>query len=198
MKYLSICFFLVAVVTCGYSQSFTADQLTAANTAASISSLKANEREIIQYVNLVRMYPKQFCQQFIEPLPDDVIADPKLGVEVKKSYKTSLVKTLQKMQPIGVLQYSESMHQIAECWVKESGPSGIVGHARRKCKSGFLGECCSYGHDDALAIVVQLLLDVDVPSLGHREIILDPEYQTLGTSTGSHSKYDYCAVLDFH
>ena len=190
--------FMTTLVLIGQGQAFTAEQLSTANTAASMTELKENEREVIMYVNLARLYPKQFSKLYIEPMPDNTDADPVMGTQAKKSYKTSLISTLQKMKPVGLLQYSASMHEIAECWVKESGPAGIIGHKRRKCKEGFLGECCSYGHDDALAIVVQLLLDVDVPSLGHREIILDPEYTTIGTSTGIHAKYDFCAVLDFY
>ncbi|MFM7310423.1 MAG: hypothetical protein ACKOZY_07425 [Flavobacteriales bacterium] len=193
-----MCLFIVALFAKGHGQDFTEEQRATANTAVNATELKANERDVIMYVNLARLYPKQFSKLYIEPLPDNTYADPIMGTEVKKSYKTSLISTLQKMKPVGLLQYSVSMHEVAECWVKESGPAGIVGHKRRKCKEGFLGECCSYGHDDALAIVVQLLLDVDVPSLGHRKIILDPSYATIGTSVGSHAKYDFCAVLDFY
>jgi hypothetical protein len=48
-----------------------------------------------------------------------------------------------------------------------------------------------------LEIVLQLLIDEDVPSLGHRRILLE-KYQTIGVSIQPHSHYGFNAVLDFH
>jgi hypothetical protein len=46
-------------------------------------------------------------------------------------------------------------------------------------------------------IVLQLLIDHDVPSLGHRIICLSSAYSVVGVSIQYHSRYGKCAVLDF-
>ena len=49
-----------------------------------------------------------------------------------------------------------------------------------------------------LEIILSLLIDHDVPSLGHREICLSPEFKSVGVSVQPHnSKYNQNAVLDF-
>ena len=53
---------------------------------------------------------------------------------------------------------------------------------RIKCNDGNYAECCSYGMHSAKDIVMQLLIDHDVPSLGHRENCLNNEYSKIGVS----------------
>ena len=45
-------------------------------------------------------------------------------------------------------------------------------------------------------IVMQLLIDHDVPSLGHRINCLNKEYTKIGVSVQPHIKWDICAVID--
>ncbi|MBJ04762.1 MAG: hypothetical protein CMP65_02520, partial [Flavobacteriales bacterium] len=86
----------------------------------------------------------------------------------------------------------------AYCHAFKSGRKGIVGHKRVGCKSPeFYSECCAYGFDKAVDIVVQLLIDYNVKDLGHRRIILDPSQKFLGASIQSHKDYRFNAVLDF-
>jgi uncharacterized protein YkwD len=60
-----------------------------------------------------------------------------------------------------------------------------------------MAENCDYGNNKAFDIVMSLLIDEDVPSLGHRENILDPEYKYVGTSIQPHKRYDWNCVIDF-
>jgi len=45
-------------------------------------------------------------------------------------------------------------------------------------------------------IVLQLLIDHDVPSLGHRINCLNKDYSKIGVSVQNHLKWDTCAVID--
>ena len=85
----------------------------------------------------------------------------------------------------------------AQCWALESGAKGIIGHDRLKCAYGYWAECCDYGSNRAIDIVLSLLIDEGVPDLGHRKIILYGAYQDVGISIQPHAKYRNCTVIDF-
>ena len=89
------------------------------------------------------------------------------------------------------------MFWLASCFAKESGEAGLVGHNRISCFEGFEAECCDYGHNEGKDIAISLLIDHDVPSLGHRKICLDESYDKVGASIKSHKTYGSCCVVDF-
>jgi uncharacterized protein YkwD len=118
-----------------------------------------------------------------------------------KLYYQSLVKELLVLPQKQLLTPDKLCFASAFCHACTSGKSGYTGHDRftNACKENeyYLGECCSYGYDDPLEIVMQLLIDEDVPSLGHRRILLN-DYHTIGVSILPHSKYSFNAVIDLH
>jgi hypothetical protein len=101
------------------------------------------------------------------------------------------------MKPVNALTFDQGMYQLANCFAIESGKSGSYGHHRVHCVDGFDAECCSYDCQTGLTITLQLLIDQDVQSLGHRKICLDDEFAKIGVSIKPHSNYNYCCVLDF-
>ena len=101
------------------------------------------------------------------------------------------------MRPRQPLKPDLTMYKLARCWAKESGESGLVGHNRVQCEKGFMAECCSYGKSTALGIVLQLLIDHGVPSLGHRKICLSDKYSLVGATISTHLTYRFTSVLDF-
>ncbi len=166
------------------------------NTARDSNYLTEMEKDVIWILNLLRRDPQLFLRT--------VLLDPKSeyykNSSYRNSYYTSLVKDLQKQKPNRIpLQPSQVLFQSAFCHALNSGKAGYVGHDRKwGCRSSFRGECCSYGFDDALDIVMQLIIDDGVPSLGHRSICLSTTYNELGVSIQPHSAYSYNAVLDFY
>ncbi len=170
------------------SQSWNKEQLIKANTAVNIKYLTNVEKETILYLNLARMYPKDFVK--IEVGKTDELNSS------EKNYKVSLIKKLNSMNALMPLVFDESLYDFAKCYSKEMGEKGIVGHNRKKCKSGYFAECCSYGMYNGRDIILQLLIDSDVPSLGHRKICLSENYSKIGVSVHAHKKYGTGAVLD--
>lgn len=166
------------------------------NTARDSNFLTAMEKDLIWILNMVRRDPKLFLKT--------VVLDPKSefyrAPANRNSYYSSLIKDLQKQAPIHQpLVPDKTLFQSAFCHALNSGKDGYVGHERKwGCKTSFMGECCSYGFDDALDIIMQLLIDDGVPSLGHRSICLSSDYDKLGISIQPHIAYSYNAVLDFH
>ena len=148
--------------------------------------LTKKEKEVIWYLNVARMYPQWYLYFFLK--------NPKTENE------KSLHATMKAMKPVSkTLIPTKNLYEIAKCHATTSGIAGYVGHERQStaCKSIIGGECCQYGYDDAAMIVLDLLIDEGVPSLGHRNIILDTTYNRIGVSIQPHKTYRHNAVLDF-
>jgi len=148
--------------------------------------LSAAERDVIQVLNIARMYPKWFLYFYLRTP----------STENEKS----LYKTMSEMKSIAEpLQPDRKLFESARCHALSSGKTGYTGHERqdKTCKKTFNGECCEYGNSRAVGIVLNLLIDEGVPSLGHRMICLDGGYKKIGVSTQPHKAYGSNTVLDF-
>jgi uncharacterized protein YkwD len=168
-----------------------------AYTAQNTDYLTENEKLVYYYLNLARLNPPLFAETFLIKYTKWNSSE---NLSLSDYYTGSLYKTLKKMKPVGVLSPEASLFESAKCHAISSGKVGYVGHTRLSnsgCQSKFSGECCSYGQFDALEIVMQLLIDSGVPSLGHRIICLDGGYKTLGASVQPHKTYRFNSVLDF-
>ncbi|HAI76445.1 MAG TPA: hypothetical protein DCM08_09365 [Microscillaceae bacterium] len=173
------------------AQSWTAQQLAQANTCQNVAQLSSIEKEAIMYINLARLYPKDFLKIEVQKVL------PKYGD--KSEYEESLIEELSTRSPVGALVFDEAMYELAKCFAIESGEKGIIGHDRIQCKDDFLGECCTYGRDTGIDICLSWLIDENVPSLGHRKICLSDGYSKIGLSYHpKHSKYGNCTVADFY
>lgn len=188
-------FAFVIFASASFSQSWSRVQLDSANTAKDISQLTDVEKETIMYLNLARLYPKEFAQNEAK----DYAGAATMGASSNSSYQRSLISDLQKMKPIQRLVFDQSSYSLAKCFAKEAGDRGMVGHNRKKCPkpSGFYGECCSYGMKSGKDIVMQLLIDEGLKDLGHRTIILNPAFSKVGLSIAPHKKFATNTVIDF-
>lgn len=182
---------MVCCITC-LGQSWSGLQLTAANTAAKSQLLSEQEKEIIKYINLARLFPADFLR--IELVH---YTGPAQQAAANPTYTKSLIKQLENATPRGALYPDDDLYEYAKCFAAESGEKGLVGHKRKRCTSGTFAECCSYGLASGRDIALQWLVDSDVPSLGHRMNCLDQSYSKIGLSMHAHKKYGVCAVADF-
>ncbi len=165
------------------------------NTAAKAEYLTTNEKTTIYILNLARQYPQLFLQTVVLSYPEFSAAE-KLR---QSGYYKSLLPFLRQKTPVAILYPDQLLFESALCHAQSSGQTGYVGHNRRNrtCKDieRFRGECCDYGSDDPLTIVMDLLIDEGVPDLGHRMILFNP-YSKVGVSIQPHKKYRWNAVLD--
>ena len=179
-----------------FSEEWNDAKYLKCNTASGASYLKAKEKETIYILNLLRADPKLFANTVAKKYPE---YSQNLNLRRVSEFK-SLLRTLQTMKPLPLLKPDQLCYASAECHARSSGQRGYVGHDRkeRNCKSKrhFNGECCDYGHDDPLDILMSLLIDENVSSLGHRMICLGP-YKNIGVSIQPHKTYRHNAVLDF-
>lgn len=168
------------------------------NTAANAAYLSRDEKNVIYILNLIRANPVLFTRTVLVKYPsvsgNDYLAEDSF-------YFISLVNALEKLEPLDMLTPDKSCFTSAKCHAYTSGITGYVGHERKtkecKTKRYFYGECCDYGHKDPLDIVLSLLIDEGVPSLGHRMVCLG-DYAKIGVSIQPHMQYGNNAVLDFY
>jgi uncharacterized protein YkwD len=132
----------------------------------------------------------------IEVLP--YFGPEKYGAYLKDSpYKESLLSDLKTTKPMNALIFDEELRELAICFALEQGVSGYMGHDRKKCEGFYNAECIAYDMETGKDIAIQLLVDHDVPSLGHREACLDAKLTKIGIGFSRHKKASFCAVLDF-
>ncbi len=179
-----LCFITVFFLETIHAQPWTTAQLAAASTAANVASITQIEKDAIMYINLARLYPKDFVR--LELTAD--VSDPNV---------TSLIRTLKMLKPKEAITWNAELQATAECLVNEQGPTEQVGHKRKKCAGDFYAECISYGMHTGRDIILQLLVDYGNPDYGHRKVCLSGEYHTVGVKDGEHALNGKMAVLDF-
>jgi uncharacterized protein YkwD len=181
-----------------YSDEWNHPDFEECNTAVTENYLTQKEKEIIYILNLVRSYPQLFASTVLVKYPQ---LSGKRYLAMDKYYYQSLQNTLENLEQMPLLFANKLCYASANCHAQTSGAAGYTGHTRKTAdcnsKKHFMGECCDYGNNDPLEIVLALLIDKGVPSLGHRLILLS-DYDKIGVSVRAHKKYKYTAVLDFY
>ncbi len=181
-----------------YSSEWNDIKYSKCNTAVNAPYLRKSEKDVIYILNLIRSYPALFAKTVLKKYPglsgNGYLADDTY-------YFKSLVDTLLTLEPVQMLYPDKTCYISAKSHAYQSGITGYVGHERKvpdsKLKKHYYGECCDYGHKDALEIVLSLLIDEGIPSLGHRDICLS-SYTKIGVSIQPHKIYGTNTVLDFY
>lgn len=180
-----------------FSNAWNDIKYAACNTAANANYMSRDEKEIIYILNLIRTNPQLFSQTVLKKYP---AVSGKTHLLKDAYYFQSLVNTLDKMKPLNMFTPDKGCFESAQCHASSSGAAGYAGHKRIsgdcETKKTYNGECCDYGNSDPLEIVLSLLIDEGVPSLGHRSIFL-ASYAKVGVSVQPHKKYGSNAVFDF-
>ena len=185
---------------------FTPDEIKAADTAANVGYLTEEEKKVILFTNLARLDGRRFADDFGERYMG--IA----GLASSNSYVISFYEDLPKAIGLQLLQPSPALCEAAAYHAEDMGRHGLTGHdssdgtsfsdriKRFVPKAGFWSENCSYGtyNNIAIAVVMQLLVDNNVSSLGHRKNILNEEITHIGVAIREHqTDYKYNCVQDF-
>ena len=174
--------------------------LKQANTADTCTYLTEQEKKTIQLCNLARINGKLFKENLILNYPEVA------GNLNNNKYVSSLLKDIEKINNLPLLQPNYFYYHLAKQHATDMGISGQVGHNGsdqrfnkmiKKTAAYKCSENCDYGYDKAIDIVMHLLIDDGVVSLGHRKSILDKDFNSIGVSIMSHKKYEYNCVQLF-
>ncbi|MBS1507518.1 MAG: CAP domain-containing protein [Bacteroidetes bacterium] len=167
----------------------------------SADSTFAQPEEVLSLMNEVRTNPQGFLQARLLPyLKENELEE--------NAYAKSLVTELTSAHKLEALQMSAALTKTARSHAKDMGDHGMVGHnssngtsfpdrLRKKFKTGMIAENCDYGNADALGIVMSLLIDDGISSLGHRRNILNPALKFVGIAIEPHKTYETNCVMDF-
>lgn len=181
-----------------YGNEWSDIKYSKCNTAANAAYMSKPEKEVIYILNLIRTYPALFAKTVLKKYPA-LSGNGYLADDIY--YFKSLVDTLLALKPKQMLYPDNDCFISAKTHAYQSGITGYVGHERKsyesKSKKHYYGECCDYGRKDPLDIVLSLLIDEGIPSLGHRTVCLS-DYAKIGVSIQPHKRYGTNAVLDFY
>lgn len=180
------------------SVSWTKEELLNATTTEGIDYMSDDERNVVLLCNLVRIYPRRFASIYLSSSKYRNSKNP---------FVISLLKDLEKASPQGLLFPNPILAQTAEYHALDMGKYGTVGHDSSNGTScierisavypHFAGECCQYGFKEPIQIVIDLLIDNGVASLGHRKMILESDAKEIGVAIRPHKTYTSNCVLDF-
>ena len=176
--------------------------LAKANSAADVEYMTEEEKQAVYYINLVRINPPLFSETFLK---DYLKAnDIKKDKEVK-----GLITELESTSKMGYLRPNKKLADFARQHASDMGNSGRTGHNTSKGESfrkrieplqssfSAINENCNYGNEGGIDAVIDLLIDRNVPNLGHRRNILDPEMELVGVAIEPHKKWRFNCVQNF-
>ena len=158
--------------------------------------MSSEEKLVLYVLNLARINPSLFMETVIKSYPG-YSGNNNL---TKSRFFKSLIADMGKLKPLPLLVPDEKCFKSADCHAQSAGRLSYVGHVRQTndCKKteSYRAECCSYGFSKAVDIIVTLLIDEEVPSLAHRNIMFTP-YKRAAVSIQPHKKYQTNTVIDF-
>ena len=179
-----------------FSEEWNDSRFLKCNTAAQSSYLANEEKKLIYILNLLHTDPKLFANTVVAKYPEFV---HRPNLKNVPEYQ-SLLDTLRNIKPLPLVFPDSLCFESAKCHAITAGQKGYLGHERQtedcKAKKYHQGECCQYGYSEALAVVMALIIDQGVSSLGHRFLCLSA-YGRIGVSIQPHKAYGTNTVLDF-
>nr|WP_315420590.1 CAP domain-containing protein [uncultured Pedobacter sp.] len=199
------------------AQKWTDAEFRRANTAANVSYLTNEEKNVVMYMNLIRIDGEKFYYTFLKDYINNYNAKVKqyrnyneLRITRNNSYYTSLLKHLRGIKNLPVFYPNDKLTSLSRSHAQDLNRNNLDTHESsngdkfsKRLSSYFpnkaMSENIDFGYSNSLDIVCHLLLDCGVPSLGHRFTLLDQKYKlnTVGVSIQPHPSYTWCAVIDF-
>lgn len=197
--------------------AWTQEELDNANTAKNTSYLNNEEKEIVFYMNMARTDGNRFFNTYFQDFVNAYNVDmqkysnyDELKVNRKDKYYRGLEQDLRNVKDLPLFSPDETLTFVAQQHAKDLSRHNIAGHNSsdgRTVKDRIskyyprraMAENLAFGFSTGLANVCMLLLDKNVPDLGHRKTILGTGYNLtkVGVNISTHPGYKYCAVIDF-
>ena len=172
------------------------------HTARKIESLSEHEQLVVAVHNLVRMNSQLFEKTFL-----NTFIKTHSGFSNENSYVKSLREDLKKSAVRKLMLPHELLIKAAKYHASDT-KNPDKGHFSSDGRSfgerirefgvkGKVGESISFSYTEADEIVINLLIDKGVESLGHRKSILERGFVTIGTSIHTHLKYEWICVINY-
>lgn len=160
---------------------------------------KSFAQQLLDEHNYARTKPKEYAEKFIKPYFGKT-----------KGYAESCYETMVNMAPVGALTLDERFCKAAQWMAEDLGKTGAVSHVgsdgsrfaerlKRYGATNAQSESCSWGRREARAVLLQLLIDEGVESLGHRRNALNAKARVIGVGqkVGGKAAYGVATVIDY-
>lgn len=147
--------------------------------------MSKDEKQFYYLVNYSRNNPKKFFDSVIVPIVS-------IYPQLKGVYLSSLASDVSEVTSLPLLKLNPILIKMAkdhsiDITSHDDGPSHNSSNGDTfsdRFKNNLLKKCggenISYGSDDPTFLLTLLYLDVDVPSLGHRKALLNPNFVETG------------------
>lgn len=201
IRSLVICLMLLLPLNI-FSQSsawdrWSPDVVKKLNTGMDKLYLTEEEKKVILFMNMARYNGSLFAESFL----DAYIRSNNIE---NTTYVRSLYRDLSKISDLPLLLPEEDLTAIAQDHATKSGKTGRVGHqGMTKRFEPFMGnpyyqvgENCAYGFNQAIDIVITLLIDEGIKGTGHRENTLNEGFNSVGVAIRPHRSYRVNCVID--
>jgi uncharacterized protein YkwD len=167
-------------------------------TSRDIPYLSDEEKKVVLFMNMARYDGRLFARTFLETYVEQNHVQ-------KSSYLRSLYQDLRSVSGLPSLVPEDDLTAVARGHATRSGETGQVGHRDMNKRFAPLrgnpyyawGENCSYGYEDAISIVITLLIDEGIRDTGHRRNILNDGFNSVGVAIRPHKSYRVNCVIDF-
>ncbi len=183
------------------------------NTASASDYLNDEEKNLILATNMVRSDPAKFAELYVKEIIDIYLgkvlvlpSEISLQTQEGKLPAMQLYRVLLKTKPMNILFPSKGMSLAAKDHAQSQSASGRTGHGpgnagKRLMNYGkwekCMGENIAYGYTTAHYALLALLIDDGVPSRGHRQNILNPEFRKIGVGSATHRRYGWSFVVTY-
>jgi uncharacterized protein YkwD len=167
-------------------------------TSSEIPYMTGEEQKVVLFMNMARYDGPLFSRTFLDAYVEEN--------HLKRTASLrSLYRDLGHVSGLPALIPEEDLTAVAQGHATRSGETGHVGHRDMDKRFAPLqgnpylawGENCSYGYEEALSIVITLLIDEGIPDAGHRKNILNDGYNSVGVAIRPHRNYRVNCVMDF-
>jgi len=174
------------------------DLIRSLNTGSDKEYLNEEEKKVILFMNMARFDGPLFEATFLQGYMQEKQQD-------NNSFVRSLRRDLKHTSGLPPLIPEKDLTAVAQAHARKSGENGTTGHQdfnkRFEPMLGnpynHVGENCSYGYEQAIDIVISLLIDEGVKSLGHRKNMLASDFNSIGVAIRPHKSYRTNCVMDF-
>ncbi len=180
------------------------------------TQLSTLSEELIEETNKMRTNPAAYAQR-LEAIRDyyegnlvKVPGRPALQVVEGVGALDEAIAVLKRSRPLGALVFSPGMSFGANDHATDLGSKGITGHYGSDGSDPFarisrygewhnrVSENISYGQATiAEWHLINLLVDDNVPSRGHRQALLEPTYSAMGAACHEHSGFRIVCVMNY-
>jgi hypothetical protein len=184
-------------------------------TPAAAQTAGSDGAALLAEINRMRADPQFYADELRDyrELYDGLIVrfpDSDIGLITREGVRAvdEAIRYLDRQRPLLPLQPSALLARAAGDHVRDQGQRGATGHiggdgsnpgmrVQRRGGQIYVGESITYGPDNAVDAVRQLVIDDNVPNRGHRAMLFETRWRHAGAACGRHRSYRWSCVIDF-